>query len=273
MPEPVALRKSLSQNFLPDPKTLERIVNAAQVGPDDAVLEIGAGSGHLTAALSRAARRVTSIEFDRRLEPALRSRFDPSGNVELIFADALKVGLRELVPEPRIKIVANLPYHLATPILVRLLEHGELWSIAALLLQKEVVQRICAIGGRNVSSISHLVRLHAESTNAGIVKRTVFVPRPKVDSAILRLDFERPWPQQPTDPALFQRVLRAAFSGRRKMLSNALTTLGLPNTDDKQVLATLLQRVGVDPRARAEQLALPDFIAVADELARLQGNL
>jgi len=262
LPEPLRLKKKLSQNFLPDPGTLNRIVGAAGVGPEDEVLEIGAGSGHLTAVLASKASRVTCIEMDRRLEPILAQRFSDKKNVGIVFADALKTDLDSLTTHPPVKVVANLPYHVATPVLLRLLKHSRLWSGATLLLQKEMVVRICAATGRQAGSISHLVRLYAEPSNKGTVKRTVFTPRPKVDSAILHLDFTKPSTVQPADPDNFEKLIRAAFSGRRKMLVNSLGQLGT----DKAGLIAALAACGIDAKARPEDLGLAEFVSLSDRI-------
>jgi 16S rRNA (adenine1518-N6/adenine1519-N6)-dimethyltransferase len=246
----VRLKRRLGQHFLNDDRMLARIVAAAELRPGDRVLEIGPGVGTLTRALADAGARVTAVEIDRSLEPALREMLEDRP-VEIIWGDALQVPLPAAD-----KVVANLPYGITGPLVGRLLEAGP-WSLLVLMVQREVALRALAPpGGRAYGAFTLLVRYHTVPDLVARVPRGCFLPPPEVDSAVLRL---RPRPSPYPSEAFF-RVVRAAFAQRRKMLRASLADgLGLP----RAAAVRLLQSAGVDGGLRAEDLDVDAFGALA----------
>ncbi|HSJ74044.1 MAG TPA: 16S rRNA (adenine(1518)-N(6)/adenine(1519)-N(6))-dimethyltransferase RsmA, partial [Miltoncostaeaceae bacterium] len=248
----------LGQHFLLDENLADLAVREAAVGPDDVALEIGAGLGVLTAALARAARAVHAVEIDRRLEPALGEVVARSRNVIVHWGDAMRMPLEELDPAPT-ALVSNLPYAIATPAMVeslwRLPTVGR-WCVMA---QREVVDRwLAPPGGRLYGGPSVLVQLTAETTFRRAVGREVFVPRPRVDSALVALRRVAPGPS----PAL-RALVRAAFASRRKTLVNSLAAAGA----DKAAVVGALADLGQPPSARPEQVPPAGFAALAEALS------
>jgi len=260
-------KKSLGQNFLTDPHYLRRIVAAAAVGPGDQVIEIGPGLGHLTRELAERAGRLLVIELDDRLIPRLREEFAPHRNVEIVHADALEYDYGSLAGTW--KVVANLPYYISTPIIQLLIGHRGLISSMTLMLQKEVAERIAADpGGKEYGFLSVLVQYSAVPRLEFIVPAGAFTPRPKVDSEVLTLTM-RERPERPVnDEALFLRVIKAAFSQRRKTLRNALNQLGYP----RAVMDAAQGAAGIDLGRRAETLSTAEFAALSDFLHGASGG-
>jgi 16S rRNA (adenine1518-N6/adenine1519-N6)-dimethyltransferase len=248
----------LGQNFLADPNLLGAIVREADLDPSDVVLEVGGGQGALTAELARNAAFVHVVELDERLREALTEVAERAGNVELHFADAMRIDLAGLDPAPT-AVVANLPYSIATPLLLRTI--SELDSVAewTVMVQREIAERLrAAPGSRVYGSPSVLVQLACEVRMLRTVDRAVFTPRPRVDSALLRL--------QRVAPAADDRVtrlVRDAFAHRRKALAGSLE-LAEPGRRDAARAA--LGRLGLPENARAEQLAPTDFKRLAELL-------
>ena len=248
----------LGQHFLLDENLVDLAVREAGVGPGDTVLEVGAGLGVLTAALARAAGTVHAVEIDRRLEPALAEVVADARNVRLHWADALKMPLEELDPAPT-ALVANLPYSIATPLVVE-----SLWRLPGLerwcvMAQREVVDRwLAPPGGRLYGVPSVLLGLTAEPTFRRSVGREVFAPRPRVDSALVALRRTAPGPG-----AGVRALVRAAFGARRKTLVNALAAAGA----DKEATRAALAALGHPPGVRPEALPPADFAALARELS------
>jgi 16S rRNA (adenine1518-N6/adenine1519-N6)-dimethyltransferase len=247
----------LGQHFLLDENLVDLAVRESGVGPDDVVLEVGAGLGVLTAALARAAGAVHAVEVDRRLEPALADALAGARNVRLHWGDAMRLPLEDLDPPPT-ALVANLPYAIATPLVVE-----SLWRLPALarwcvMVQREVVDRwLAAPGGRLYGAPSVLLQLTAVPTFRRAVGREVFAPRPRVDSALVALRRVAPGPTAPV-----RGLVRAAFSARRKTLVNALAGAGA----DKEAVAAAVAAAGHPPSVRPEALAPADFAALAREL-------
>ena len=260
-------KKSLGQNFLTDPHYLRRIVDAATVGPGDQVIEIGPGLGHLTRELAARAGRLLVIELDDRLIPRLREEFSQRRSIEIVHADALEYDYGSLTGAW--KVVANLPYYISTPLIQRLIGHRDRISSMTLMLQKEVAERIAAEpGGKEYGFLSVLVQYWMLPRLEFIVPAGAFTPRPKVDSAVLTLT-TRERPERPVmDEALFLRVIKAAFSQRRKTLRNALGQLGYP----RAVLDAAQTATGVDLGRRAETLTTVEFAALSDFLAGSAGG-
>lgn len=266
-------RHRLGQNFLAEPQVLERICSAAQLSKDDLVLEIGPGLGTLTQALAERAGRVVAVELDRLLVSILQDTivaFYP--NVEIVQGDASRIDLAELLkqrlaPGQRAKVVANLPYYITTPLLLRLLEERLPLSHAVVMVQREVAERIVAPpGGKDYGSLSVAVQFHSIPQIAARVPRAAFVPAPEVDSAVVLLEM-RESPPVDADERTFRGVVKAAFGQRRKTLLNALSAgLGL----GKDLLAAALGAAGIDPGRRGETLSLQEFAVVASAVQAVQ---
>ena len=253
-------KKSWGQCFLHDPSVLDRIVAIAGVGPDDAVLEIGAGLGSLTARLAGAARRVIAVERDRELCAVLRAELGSCAKVEVLEANALTLELAGL-GEPLL-VVGNLPYNIASPLLFRILDQRAAVRRATLMLQRELAERLAAPpGGRLYGAPSVLLQDAAEVRLCFVVPGGAFVPRPRVDSAVLRIDL-RAASLSGVPFASLQRVVHAAFRQRRKTLRRALES-----TFGAGPVARALERSGVDGGRRGETLSVQEFGALAQALA------
>jgi 16S rRNA (adenine1518-N6/adenine1519-N6)-dimethyltransferase len=254
-------KKSLGQHFLADENILGVIGRLAELRAEDVVLEVGPGLGILTAYLADRVANVHAIELDRALEPELAERLAGRANVELRFGDALQLDLAALDPAPG-KLVSNLPYNIATPLVVESLDglpSIELWCV---MVQREVADRFFADPSTKAyGAVSVLVQLAAERTGFHPVSRTVFRPRPNVDSALVAFR-RRPLPP---DFAAVKRVVTAAFAHRRKRLANSLE---LSAVATRAQAASALEAIGRDPGARAEELSPAEFVALADALTR-----
>ncbi|MFZ5905854.1 MAG: 16S rRNA (adenine(1518)-N(6)/adenine(1519)-N(6))-dimethyltransferase RsmA [Nitrospirota bacterium] len=274
-------KKRLGQHFLSDPSILKRIVEAARLEPEDLVVEIGPGPGRLTRLLAGSVRKVIAIELDEALFRGLRDEYAPRDNVEIIHGDALEYPYEEL---PEFKVVANIPYYITTPILFRLLKNrsaplnmlSEFWKISSqeegrladtrrnrltsmtLTIQKEVAERIVAKpGGKDYGVLSIMVQYLGEPELQFVISRKAFIPVPKVDSAVISIRIrEHPAVYVRNEERLF-RIVRAAFSQRRKMLSNSLKSLG-GNVQE------WLERAEIRGTRRPETLSLEDFTRLAD---------
>lgn len=252
-------KKSLGQNFLRDPHYLKRIADAAEVGSNDLVLEIGPGMGHLTRLLVQRARRVLAIEVDERLIPHLHKEFEASGNIEIAHADALAYPYHDLAG--RWKVVANLPYYISTPIIQRLIASREKFISFTLMLQREVAERIAAPpGGKEYGYLSVLVQYHTMPRIEFMVPPGAFTPRPKVDSAVITLTVRDRPSVLVKDESFFIRVIKAAFFQRRKTLRNSLKQLGVPQA----TLDSTPASAGIDLGRRAETLSVEEFVRLAD---------
>ncbi len=255
-------KKSLGQNFLTDPQYLRRIVEAAKVGPDDHVIEIGPGIGHLTRELASRAGRLVVIELDDRLIPGLREEFGNRASVEIVHGDALKFDYGSL--RGRWKVVANLPYYISTALIQRLLSFRGLFPSLTLMLQKEVAERVAAPpGGKDYGFFSVLVQYFAATRIEFTVPAGAFTPRPKVDSAVVTLLYREKPLYTVRDEGLFFRVIKAAFSLRRKTLRNSLQPLGFA----RDVLAEAAEKSGIDLGRRAETLSVDEFCLLSDHLS------
>ena len=253
--------KELGQHFLVDENILGVIGRLAELAPTDVVLEVGPGPGGLTAYLADRVAQVHAVELDRRLRPHLEERFGDRANIHLLFADAVSLDPGELDPAPT-KLVSNLPYNVATPIVVESLDRLPTIGLWCVMVQREVADRFFAAPQTKAyGAVSVLVQLAAERTGFHPVSRTVFRPRPNVDSALVA--FRRrpdqpplPWPQ-------LKRVVEAAFAHRRKRLPNSLELAGLAGRERG---AEALAELGRPPTARAEELAPEEFVSLAAAL-------
>ena len=255
----IRAKKSLGQNFLRDPHYLNRIADAAQVGPGDQVLEIGPGLGHLTTVLTQRAQKVLAIEVDDRLIPLLQDGFGTVPNFELLHADALEYDYGSL--KGRWKVVANLPYYISTPIIQKLIVHREKFISLTLMLQKEVAERIASPpGGKEYGYLSVLLQFYTVPRIEFKVPPGSFTPRPEVDSIVITLTLRERPAVVVKDEAFFFRVIKAAFSQRRKTLRNALKQLEAPQ--DK--MASVLSSTCIDLERRAETLTVEEFGKLSD---------
>lgn len=252
--------KELGQHFLIDDNILGVIGRLAELTPDDVVLEIGPGPGALTGYLADRVAHVHAVELDRRLEPHLRHRFGKRPNVELRFADVLSVDPQELDPAPT-KLVSNLPYNVATPIVVESLDGYPSIRLWCVMVQREVAERFFAAPRTKAyGAVSVLLQLAAERTGFHPVSRTVFRPPPNVDSALVAF---RRRGDLPADWGALKRVVVGSFAHRRKRLPNSLELAGI-SSRDKATAA--LADFGRAPTARAEELGPKDFVALANAL-------
>ena len=249
----------LGQNFLTDPNLLDAIVRSSGVGSGDVVLEVGGGEGALTERLAPRAGRVWTVELDRSLEPELERVAEAAGNVELVWGDAMAVDLAGMDPAPT-RVVSNLPYSIATPLILRTI--SELPGVVSwtVLVQREIADRLrAAPGSRTYGGPSVIAQIACEVELLRPVGRAVFRPRPRVDSALLGLT--RMGPAAGEDVS---RLVRGAFAHRRKTLAGSLELAGGPG---RSVVRPALERLGLQPDARAEALAPSDFVRLAAELA------
>ena len=256
-----AARKELGQHFLVDENLLGVIGRLAELGREDVVLEVGPGLGVLTAFLAERAALVHAVALDRSLVQPLRERLAGHGNVELRFGDALRLDLAALRPPPT-KLVSNLPYNIATPLVVESLEGLRTVALWCVMVQREVADRFFAPPStKQYGAVSVLVQLAAERTGFHPVSRSVFRPRPNVDSALVA--FRRR--AFPSSYAAVKRLATAGFAHRRKRLANSLELAGLAARDEA---AAALTAIGRDSDARAEELAPDEFVALSDALGR-----
>jgi len=249
----------LGQHFLVDENLLGVIGRLAELRPEDVVLEVGPGLGVLTDYLAERALLVHAVELDRSLEPQLAERLEARANVQLHFGDALALDLAALEPAPT-KLVSNLPYNIATPLVVESLDGLPTVQLWCVMMQREVADRFFADPSTKAyGAVSVLVQVAAERTGFHPVSRTVFRPRPNVDSALVafrRRQLPEPYPR-------LKQIVVAAFAHRRKRLANSLELAGLA---EREPAAAALEEIGRDPGARAEELAPLEFVALARAL-------
>lgn len=266
--------KKFGQNFLIDPHVLDKIMEAAQVTKDDFVLEVGPGIGTLTQYLCERARHVLAVEIDKELIPILRQTLSAYDNVDVIQGDILKqdiVNIAEVYNEGRpIKVVANLPYYITTPIIMELFESHVPLANVTVMVQKEVADRMKAKpGSKDCGALSLAVQYYAEPYIAAFVPPNCFMPRPNVGSAVIRLDCRSRVPVSVADEKLMFRLIRAAFNQRRKTLQNAIANSG-ELSFSKAEAAEAIERAGLDANIRGEKLGLPEFARLADIFSRTQ---
>ena len=256
-------KKSLGQNFLHDPNTLDKIVTIAELMPDDTVLEIGPGTGALTQLLAQNARHVVAVEVDERLRPLLEDQLADFKNVYLVFEDILKVDVLQLIGPRDFVVVANLPYYITSAILRHLLESDHPPRRLVLTVQMEVAERLVA-QPPDMSLLSVSVQFFGKPRIVTRLKPGVFWPRPDVDSAVVRIDtYDRPPVDVPDAPTFF-RVVRAGFGQKRKQLRNSISS-GLRL--DSESASALFEQAGIDPRRRAETLSLYEWAALTRAFA------
>lgn len=267
-------RKRWGQHFLCDENVLHKIVEAAELSPEDRAFEIGPGLGVLTERIAPLVREVVAVEIDPRLIPLLKERLTPFENVRLVEGDVLAVPWEELLPwggasaEKRWKALGNLPYGITSPLLEKLIEHRERFSLGVLMVQLEVAEKLTApLGTRGASALGAWVQAFCEVEVLFRVSRNSFWPRPEVDSALVRLRFLDP-PKLRASAASYKKIVRAAFGWRRKTLLRALTLapeLGL----SREEAEALLERAGIAGSRRGETLTAEELDRLAQALEAL----
>lgn len=264
--------KKFGQNFLIDTHVLDKIVRAAEITPEDYVLEIGPGIGTLTQYLCESAKHVFAVEIDDNLIPILQDTLSAYDNVTVIHNDVLKLDINKLVEEKcegkRIKVVANLPYYITTPILMGLFESHVPMESVTVMVQKEVAQRMQALpGGKDYGALSLAVQFYAEPYIVANVPPNCFMPRPKVGSAVIRLTRHAQTPVQVENEKLLFQIIRASFNQRRKTLANGLKNYeGL--SFEKETIEAAIAECGFSPSVRGEALSLEEFAKLANVLGR-----
>lgn len=264
--------KALGQNFIFDTNLLDAVVADSGVSADDTVVEIGAGAGTLTARIADKCRKVFSFEVDEKLKPVLSLSLQGIDNVEVVFRDVLKMSddaFRALVGDGKFKVIANLPYYVTTPLIMRFIESGLDVESLTVMVQKEVADRICAAPAtENYSALTLAVEVFGTATLTRKVSRTVFRPSPNVDSAVVRIERERN-KLQGKDIRLVKRLIRAAFAMRRKTLANNLqSAFGMP----KDEATALICEAGFAPTVRGEVLSLDDFVKLSVLMKQKRGD-
>ncbi|MCT3031992.1 16S rRNA (adenine(1518)-N(6)/adenine(1519)-N(6))-dimethyltransferase RsmA [Pediococcus parvulus] len=265
-------KKSLGQNFLTRPQILKDIVAAADISEEDDVIEVGPGIGALTEQLARHAHHVLAFEIDENLLDVLDETLDPYKNVTIINADILKVNLPKVVAENldgkhALKVVANLPYYITTPILKGLLQSTLPLDQIVVMMQKEVADRLNAVPGtKPYGSLSVAVQLDLNVNIEFDVPKEAFMPRPKVDSAIVKLTHREPRKVQPYSKDAFYKTVHGCFAHRRKTLWNNLMGIYGKEEDTKARLMAVLEKLDIKPGVRPERLTVDDFVRLTNEL-------
>ncbi len=261
-------RKRLGQHFLIDRNAMEKIIRTAELDSTDVVLEIGPGRGEMTLLLAQTSHRVVAVEIDGVLASELVGKTAALGNVDVIHGDALRVDFEEIYRQTRtrMKVVANLPYQISTPLLMRFVTLRHLFSSMVLMLQKEVALRVVAKKStKNYGSLSVLLQVYTTPTIEMFLPPECFFPRPKVDSALVRFSVHETPKVRIHDETTFCRVVRASFGHRRKILRNALKSI-LPEGLFSGEIECVMENLKIDPRRRAETLSLEEFARLAEGL-------
>lgn len=267
-----SLKKSLGQNFIVEPNILANIVKAAGLDENTNVIEVGPGIGALTEYVARSSKQVVAFEIDDRLIPVLEDTLSPYDNIRIVHQDVLKAHLKEVLAETinldeRLMVVANLPYYITTPIIMHFLESELRIDGLVIMMQKEVADRITAApGSKAYGSLSIAIQYYMEAEVAFIVPKTVFVPQPNVDSAILKLTRRDKPVVEVKDEKFFFELIRASFVQRRKTIWNNLLIRYGKTDEIKAELTAGLEKAGIDPKRRGESLSIAEFGKLADSL-------
>ncbi len=267
----ITANKNYGQNFLIDENVVNGIIEQAQVSRNDLVIEIGPGLGTLTSSLLDCAGKVICIELDTNMLKILNDRFGLYNNFELINNDVLKVDLHNLISKnsnfKKVKVVANLPYYITTPIIMKLLEDKLNLTSITVMVQKEVAERLTETpGGKNTGSITYSINYYTNAKTILEVPKTSFIPSPKVDSSVIKLDVLDTPKIKVLNEEIFFKIVKCAFMQKRKTLINSLSNSGISN---KEILENILTELNIDTRIRAEQLTLEQFGMLSDKLSKI----
>ncbi|OGP93237.1 MAG: hypothetical protein A2157_07645 [Deltaproteobacteria bacterium RBG_16_47_11] len=259
-------KKRLGQHFLVDRNILNKVVRTAEVGKEDVVVEVGPGLGEMTVALARLAKQVIAVEIDPQLVEILKKKLADCPNVEVVKSDILKVDFKHFFKKERhpVKVVANLPYQISTPLLFRFIEAKEVFSTFTLMLQREVAERMVASpGGKAYGRLSVLLQMFLDLSVRFFIPPSAFFPRPKVESAVVHMGWKEKPMGEMQNEEWFRKVVKACFGYRRKTLVNALkhSELLLPES-----IASRMEKIQIDPRRRPETLTIEEFIRLAEAL-------
>lgn len=271
----VSAKKALGQNFLVDQSAVDAIIRSACILEDDLVIEIGPGLGTLTKGLLEKAKRVVAIELDEKMIAILKECFFLFHNMEIIHQDVLKLNLHELIQKEReqygvknVKIVANLPYYITTPIVMKLLEENLDLESITVMIQKEVAQRLVATPGDKLSgAITYSVFYYATAQTVAMVPKTSFIPVPEVDSEVIQLKIRKVPPVELDNKDLFFRLIKISFMQRRKTLLNSLVNGNV--VKDKNKLKEIFERIGLREDIRGEALNMEQFAMLSNSLNSL----
>lgn len=266
----IKANKNLGQNFLIDDKVIEDIVNGAKIEKEDLVIEIGPGLGSMTALLLEKAKKVICVELDKKMIKILNDRFIAYNNIELINEDILKLNLKEIIKQEKenndikaVKIVANLPYYITTPIIMKLLEENLDIESITVMIQKEVADRLIEIpSGKNTGAITYTVYYYCESQKIREVENTSFIPMPEVTSEVINLKLRSEPVVKVENKKVFFNIIKSAFMQRRKTLLNALVNTGVFR--NKQEGIEILKKVNLREDIRAENLTIEDFSRICN---------
>ncbi|MGN1299792.1 MAG: 16S rRNA (adenine(1518)-N(6)/adenine(1519)-N(6))-dimethyltransferase RsmA [Clostridia bacterium] len=270
----IQANKSLGQNFLIDNSVIEEIINNSNIGKEDLVIEIGPGLGVLTNRLLQEAKYVISVELDPRMVDILQDRFSSNidnGQLEIINDDILKVDLQRIIEEKKpsikhVKIVANLPYYISTPIIIKLLENRLSIDEIIVMVQKEVAERLIArTGSREAGTITYLVEYYAQAESVVKVPKESFIPSPKVESEVIKLKVRKQPKIAIKDEKILFNIIQKSFMQRRKTLANALVNSHI--MADKTSVEEMLNTLGLDKNVRGESLTLEQFGAISDYIS------
>ncbi|WP_128896604.1 16S rRNA (adenine(1518)-N(6)/adenine(1519)-N(6))-dimethyltransferase RsmA [Longirhabdus pacifica] len=264
-------KKSLGQNFLIDTNVLSNIVDAASIGEEDGVVEVGPGIGSLTQFLGQQARKVVALEIDQRLIPILeKTTSSEKNNIQVLHQDVLSADLQQLYHHhfedvENVHVIANLPYYVTTPIIFKFLEDAFPFHHMVIMIQKEVAMRICsAPGSKQYGSLSIAVQYYCETDIVTDVPKTVFIPQPNVDSTVIRLQRRKRPKVEVKDEQHFFNVVKSAFASRRKTILNNLSRVYF--TGDKPKLLAVLERCKIEPSRRGETLSIEEFALLSNEI-------
>ncbi|MCK9274142.1 MAG: 16S rRNA (adenine(1518)-N(6)/adenine(1519)-N(6))-dimethyltransferase RsmA [Syntrophales bacterium] len=265
--------KRFGQSFLIDRRIIERIAASTDIGPDDTVIEIGAGAGIMTAVLAEQASRVIALEIDPRMIEVLTEELKFFDNVTILNTDVLDCDFKEMTkgkPARQVKLIGNIPYNISSQILLHLIEHRKALSTIVLMFQKEMADRIIAAPGtKEYGILSVLTAMYTQNTKVASVPADCFYPRPRVSSTVLKMKVLKQPAIMVDDPQMFQLLVRAAFSKRRKTLENSLKDNPFLRFEKKEVYS-LAEVAGIDPIRRGETLTVEEFGKLANSLYRLR---
>ena len=271
----ISANKSLGQNFLIEDEVIEKTIEAANIAKEDLVIEIGPGLGTLTNKLLKEAKKVIAVELDNRMVNILKQRFSMFNNLEILNEDVLKINLEQLIENEKrqnsikqVKIVANLPYYITTPIIMKLLEDKLNIESITVMVQKEVAKRISAKPGEKLTgAITYSVQYYCEVKEIIEVKRTSFIPAPEVESEVIQLILRKNLEVEVKNEDTFFKLIRASFMQRRKTLLNGIANSGLI---EKEKLKCILEKLKIKENIRGENLTLLQFAQIANEMENLE---